>query len=36
MENYENFINELKKNIFETVGIPMTDMSFAKKGEPGA
>ena len=36
MESYESFIDELQKNIFEVIGIPRTDMRFAKKGEPGA
>lgn len=36
MESYENFINELQKNIFELTGIPITDMCFAKKGAPKA
>lgn len=36
MENYENFVNDLQKNIYETLGIPISDMRFIKKGEPGA
>lgn len=36
MESYEDFINELQKNIFELTGIPITDMCFAKKGAPKA
>lgn len=31
MESYESFIDELQKNIFEVIGIPRTDMRFAKK-----
>ena len=36
MKSYEDFINELQKNIFKATGIPITDMRFAKKGEPKA